>query len=141
LFPVVSMASVLVIDDDKHVRAMMREMLERAGHRVREADDGRCGVEAFGREPADLVVVDLFMPGQSGWDTIREIEAIAPGLPFVIVSGGGPLEGLRPGSTGTLEAVRGVADYRVLRKPFEWSTLTSAVSELLGGRNAPGSLS
>ena len=131
------MAHVLVIDDDKHVRALMREMLERAGHRVREADDGRCGVAAFTGEPADLVIVDLFMPEQGGWETIRALQDLAPGLPFVIVSGGGALEGLQPGSTGTLDAVSGVADYRVLRKPFEWKVFTAAVSDLLDARPVP----
>jgi hypothetical protein len=49
----------------------------------------------------------------------------------VIVSGGGALEAVPRGATGTLETVRGVAAYRVLRKPFEWQVLTSAVCELL----------
>jgi DNA-binding NtrC family response regulator len=131
------MARLLVIDDDQHVRAMMREMLERDGHQVREADDGTRGVEAFTREPADLVVVDLYMPEQGGWDTIRALQAVSPGLPFVIVSGGGALEGVRRGTTGTLDAVRDVAAYRVLRKPFEWKVLSSAVNELLATRGTP----
>ena len=129
------MARLLVIDDDKHVRAMMREMLERDGHQVREADDGRSGVDAFTHDPADLVVVDLFMPEQGGWDTIRALQTASPGLPFVIVSGGGALEGVPRGATGTLESIRDVADYRVLRKPFEWQVLTSAVCELLQDRD------
>ena len=128
------MARLLVIDDDQYVRAMMREMLERDGHQVREADDGRRGVDVFTRDPADLVVVDLFMPEQSGWETIRELQAASPGLPFVIVSGGGALEGLQRGATGTLDAMRDVATYRVLRKPFAWQLLTSAVCELLQTR-------
>jgi CheY-like chemotaxis protein len=125
------MARLLVIDDDKYVRAMMREMLERDGHEVREAGDGRQGVDAFVRDPADLVVVDLFMPEQGGWETIRDLQVAQPGLPFVIVSGGGALEGLRRGVAGTLDGVRDPAAYRVLRKPFQRQVLTSAVGELL----------
>ncbi len=131
------MARILVIDDDVHVRAMIREMLERAGHRVREAEDGRRGLELFAADPDDLAIVDIYMPEQSGWDTIRKLQEARPGLPFVIVSGGGALEGLRRGTSGTLDALRDVATYRVLRKPFEWKTLKRAVTELLGTPRAP----
>src|SRR5262245_13436827 len=125
------MARVLVIEDDRQMRALIRQMLERVGHEVVEASDGATGLRLFGACATDLVVVDLFMPEQGGWATIRALHRTAPGLPIVVVSGGGALEGLRRGTPGTLAAARHLAGVRVLRKPFTWEALTTAVAELL----------
>ena len=87
-------ARILVIDDDGPIRALIRQMLERDGYEVVEAPDGAAGLRAFAACRADLVVVDLFMPNKSGWETIRALQAMATGLPFIVVSGGGALERL-----------------------------------------------
>lgn len=125
------MARILVIDDDRLMRSLLRQMLERNGHQVVEAEDGTKGLAAFAALGADLVVVDLYLPGLSGWETIRALQDAAPGIPVLVVSGGGVLEGLKKGSAGTLDSLRGVAPFRVLRKPFEWAELSAAVSGLL----------
>ena len=130
------MVRVLIIDDDRHVREFVQQMLERDGHEVVQARDGVEGVKAFAENPADLVLVDLFMPGRDGWATIRALQEKAPGLPFVIVTGGGALEVLGKGSAGTLGSLRGLAEFRVLRKPFKWAALSATVNELLAGRAA-----
>src|SRR5262249_5649887 len=127
------MARVLVIEDDPQMRSLMRQMLERVGHAVAEAPDGKTGLQAFARCASDLAVVDLYMPEQSGWETIRALHRMAPGLPIVVVSGGAALEGLRKGSSGTLDAARRVGGFRTLLKPFTWGALTTAVAELLAG--------
>ena len=131
-------ARILVIDDDGPIRALIRQMLERDGYDVVDAPDGATGLRAFATCGADLVVVDLFMPDQSGWETIRALQAMASGLPFIVVSGGGALEAVQKGSTSTLEAMREVAAFRVLRKPFQWRELRAAVEDLLGGGERPG---
>jgi DNA-binding response OmpR family regulator len=131
-------ARILVIDDDGPVRALIRQMLERDGYDVADAPDGAAGLHEFAACRAHLVVVDIFMPDKSGWETIRALQTMAAGLPFIVVSGGGALEAVQKGSTGTLEAMRGVATYRVLRKPFQWRELRAAVEDLLGGGERPG---
>jgi DNA-binding response OmpR family regulator len=125
------MARILVIDDDRQIRSLLRRMLERNGHEVVEAEDGTKGLAAFAARRPHLVVVDLYLPGLSGWETIRALQDAAPGIPFVLVSGGGVLEGLKKGSAGTLDSLRSVAPFRLLRKPFEWAELSAAVSALL----------
>jgi two-component system, chemotaxis family, chemotaxis protein CheY len=125
------MARVLIIDDDRQIRALMRQVLGRAGHEVAEAGDGIEGVAAFKAEPADLAVIDIYMPGRNGWATIRALEEEAPGLPLLIVSGGGALERVGPGSVGTLERLRGRTPFRVLRKPFKPDVLLATVETLL----------
>lgn len=130
------MARILVVDDDHQFRLLIRRMLEREGHDIAEAADGAGGLEAFGRTGADLAVIDLYMPDQGGWETLRALRQLEPTLPFLIVSGGAALEGLKRGSPGTLDAARGHAAFRVLRKPVGWHALTNAVDELLSARAA-----
>lgn len=130
------MAAILIIDDDEQISAMMRAVLERDGHRVTDAPDGIIGVQRFAAAPADLVIVDLFMPRKDGWQTIRELQMIAPGVPCLVVSACGPLELLRPGDRGTLRTLRGKAACEVLLKPFTIRELSDAVSELLAASGA-----
>jgi len=127
------MARVLVIEDDRQMRALIRQMLERVGHEVVEAQDGAEGLHVFLERPSDVAVVDLYMPAHGGWEAIQALHRVTPGLPFVVVSGGAALEGLRKGCPGTLAAARRHGAFRVLRKPFAWGTLTTAVEELLHG--------
>ena len=128
------MARVLVIDDDKQIRGLLRQVLERDGHGVEEAADGAQGVEVFAASPADLVIIDIFMPRCGGWETLRALQQLAPGLPFVIISAGAPLEVLKRGLPGTLASVRRLAEYRMLRKPFKLTALSDAVRELLAAK-------
>ena len=131
------MARILVIEDEDPMRRMIRQMLERDGHEVVEARDGAEGIRRFGEQPTDLVVVDIYLPGKNGWETIRGLDEIAPGVPFILVSSSAPLEGLKPGARGTLDSRRRPGEFRILRKPFEWRALSDAVGELVGVGRAP----
>ncbi|MEO6111274.1 MAG: response regulator, partial [Nitrospiraceae bacterium] len=53
------MATILVIDDQEPVRRLLRTVLERAGHEVTEAPNGRLGLAAYRERPADLVITDI----------------------------------------------------------------------------------
>jgi len=66
-------AHILVADDDAHIREIVSFALERAGHRVREARDGREALAAFEQEAPDLVVLDIVMPEEDGLDVCRRI--------------------------------------------------------------------
>ena len=67
------MASVLVVDDDGHIREVVRFALDKAGHRVTEAADGRSAIEAFQAAPPELVVLDILMPELDGLEVCRRI--------------------------------------------------------------------
>jgi CheY-like chemotaxis protein len=69
------MARILVIDDEPVVRGLFRTVLELDGHAVEEAADSPTGLAAYEREAADLVIVDLVMPHESGVITIRKLRA------------------------------------------------------------------
>ncbi len=74
------MAKVLIIDDDVTLRQALTKHLEHAGHEVRQAADGNAGVRAYERRAADLVIVDIFMPGQGGLQTIGRLRREWPGV-------------------------------------------------------------
>jgi CheY-like chemotaxis protein len=69
------MANILVVEDSPDIRALIRMLLEPAGHRVSIASDGREGVEAARRERPDLVLMDLSLPVLSGWEATRQIKS------------------------------------------------------------------
>jgi two-component system OmpR family response regulator len=66
-------ATVLVVDDDGHIREVVRFGLEQAGYRVLEAADGRAAVAIFREQPVDVVVLDIIMPEQDGLDVCRRL--------------------------------------------------------------------
>lgn len=67
------MATVLVADDDRHIREVVRFALEKAGHRVMEAADGAAALEQVRNRPVDLVVLDIIMPEDDGLEVCRKL--------------------------------------------------------------------
>jgi len=67
-----------VIDDDESVRLVVRATLEAAGHHVREASDGRKGLEVFRNDPADVAITDIVMPERDGLEVIMHLRRYSP---------------------------------------------------------------
>src|SRR5438309_11667460 len=82
------MARIIVIDDNDAVRSTMRRALEPTGHQVLEASDGEAGMKLLAETGADLVITDIFMPGQDGIVTLRRIRKEFPSVRVIAVSGG-----------------------------------------------------
>ena len=120
------MARVLVIEDDSAVRNLVTRMLDRVGHEVVEATEGRQGLELFASAPADLVITDINMPGMDGIEVITAFRRLRAGVPIIAISGGGlmPKE-LLLSNAAALGAVE------VVSKPFEISQLVGAVDRAL----------
>lgn len=112
-----------MIDDEGHYRSALRRALELEGHRVLEAADGEAGLRRITTDGADAVLLDIFMPGKEGIETLREIRLRWPRLPVIAMSGGGEL-----GHLDILRAARALGARETLRKPFD----NEAVSALLG---------
>lgn len=133
------MARILVIDDDPAVRAAMQMVLERDGLEVNAVGDGPTGIKLVAAEDFDLLLVDLFMPGMDGLETIRQVHRHKPGLPIIIMSG------LSFASTGAqppdfLAMAGRLGAIGNLKKPFRPRELLAVVAEGLetsvGGRHA-----
>jgi CheY-like chemotaxis protein len=80
-------AKILIVDDDSTVQLTMRLLLERAGHRVVTASDGRKGLAQFQAGDFDLLFVDIFMPGMDGFETMRMVHQQKPLTPIIVISG------------------------------------------------------
>lgn len=78
---------VLVVDDDEDIRCLIRRYLDHEGYQVRLARDGREGL-AFAHEGADLVILDLMMPGLNGLEVTRRLRE-ASAVPILILTARG----------------------------------------------------
>src|SRR5215470_1740758 len=79
-------AHVLVIDDEHEVRSVLRDVLTSVGHTVVEAASGEEGLACCEREPVDLILADLSMPGMSGWDVAAACRQRFPQVPLGFVT-------------------------------------------------------
>jgi CheY-like chemotaxis protein len=112
-----SPADVLVIDDDEGVRDCLTRLLEREGHAVATAADGRQALEYLhGHRPPRLILLDLAMPVMDGWEFLiqRRQYAHLRNLPVVAFSAVIDAERPDPRALGAAE---------VLRKPFDLAAL------------------
>lgn len=119
-------SSILLVDDNKHGLAARKAVLEELGHRVTAASDAEEALEEFRRAPFDLVVTDFRMPGMNGIELIREIRALRPEVPVILISGYTEALGLTEASTG--------ADAVIAKSAHEVSHLSRAVARLLRRR-------
>ncbi|MBO5221739.1 MAG: response regulator transcription factor [Clostridia bacterium] len=76
---------IFVIDDEKNIREIIRSYLEKEGFSVMEFDTAEPALEAFNRYKPDMLVVDIMMPGMSGFELCNEIRKI-DNTPIIIVS-------------------------------------------------------
>jgi len=127
------MSRILVVEDDDQMRAILKQILERAGHEVAEAANGRAAMEMQRRACADLVITDIIMPEMDGIEMITALRRDFPAVKIIAISGGsriGPME--------FLSLARVLGAHRTLHKPFALQDMLDAVDELLG-RDPSGS--
>jgi CheY-like chemotaxis protein len=80
-------ARILVVDDDKAVRLLLRAMLEHQGHSVVEAENGAEGLQYYRAAPTDLVITDIQMPVMDGVQMITELRGAFPTAKIIAISG------------------------------------------------------
>jgi len=114
---------ILVVDDELFVRELLLEFLSTQGYEVALADSGEKAVELMQTQPADVVLVDLKMPGIDGIKTLTQIKKAAPDALAIIMTGYPTIE-------SSIEALRhGACDYVV--KPFKLNDLKSSIEKAL----------
>jgi CheY-like chemotaxis protein len=114
---------VLVIDDEKEVGDVLRDLLTREGHDVVVCAEAEDGLARLQQERFDLVVTDLGMPGLSGWEVARRVGLARPGIPVAMITGWG--DRIEPAEA----RARGVG--HVVAKPFRREQLLDMVSRAL----------
>jgi DNA-binding response OmpR family regulator len=116
------LARILVVDDDAPTRTLLRRLLTSEGYVIDEAPDGPSAIEHLARVPADLLLVDVMMPGQDGLDLLAELRRTSD-VPVILVTAKGD-EGDR-----VIGLRAGADDYVV--KPFSVAELTARVEAVL----------
>lgn len=121
--------TILVVEDEEDLRAVVREILRDEGYAVLEAPHGLAMLEVLGRERVDLVLMDVMMPGGDGRDAYRELRARPdlPMVPVVMMSAVMHAEAQDASLAG------------FLRKPFDLDQLLDIVRSLIGPPQGSGS--
>ena len=133
------MTRVLVIDDDQSVRSAIEALLRRQDCVTVLAESARVGIKTFEASHFDLVMVDIFMPGMNGLDTIKGFRERAPTVPIVAMSGFRFRNSPMAAAPDFLEMASKLGATYCLQKPFGPQQLMAAVNACLGER-LPGAL-
>ncbi|MBI5248067.1 MAG: response regulator [Desulfomonile tiedjei] len=120
------MARILVIDDDAGIREVIRRTLEKAGHEVFEAPNGKVGIELYEHEGPDIIITDMIMPEMEGAETIISIRSDRLDAKIIAISGGGPSRDI----STCLRVGEMAGAARTLSKPFTQEQILKAVQDL-----------
>ncbi|MCZ6766089.1 MAG: sigma-54 dependent transcriptional regulator [bacterium] len=82
---------ILIIDDEKTIRWSLREALSQA-YSIIDAEDGEKGLKVFQEQSADLVLMDMKLPGEGGIEVLKKLKAIDPSVPVIMMTAYGEVE-------------------------------------------------
>ena len=120
------MPKFLIIDDQKNIRTIIRANLTESGYEVIEADNGEDGIKLAVEEKPDLIVLDIKMPGISGWDVMQTLKKTPQlrAIPVIVMTAFiTEVEEARANEAGASG---------FLGKPFDVDELLTKVGEALG---------
>ncbi len=120
------MPIILIIEDDRDLRDMLRSALQRKDYTVLEADNGKEALINFKPGVTDLVVTDLLMPEEDGLKVIMQMREMKPGIKVIAISGGG-----KAGPGSYLDMAKTLGADSVFPKPFSVNDLVSRIEDLL----------
>jgi len=117
------MANILIVEDEPRMRRLLEISLGEDGHTVRTVEDAETGLRALRKEPADLVVTDLKLPGMNGLDFLQEAKTLNGSVPVVVMTAYGSVE-------TAVEAMKaGASDY--VLKPFTMAEMKLVINKEL----------
>ena len=130
------MTKILVIDDEKDIRDVLKKLLQREGYEVIVADNGNEGFAAFLEQKPDIIITDIIMPEKDGVNLIKTIRDEFSDVKIIAISGGGKQDPLQyqPESISTtvyLAAANSAGADLILTKPFNKEQLLSSIQKLL----------
>lgn len=133
------MQRVLIVDDEPFVREALQRVLGSKAFEVDVAADAEAAIARLGVAPADLVIIDIVLPGTDGVTAIGLIRAEHPHVRIIAISGGGNfgLKDYRPDAISTsayLAAAKMAGADAVLAKPFETQELHTVITQVLAPR-------
>jgi two-component system KDP operon response regulator KdpE len=117
---------ILVIDDEPAIRRYLKTSLSAQGYVVSETEDGASGLALLQREPIDVLVLDLGMPGMDGFEVLGQVRGSGSALPIIVLS-------VRSDEAGKVKALdMGADDY--VTKPFGIGELIARIRAALRHR-------
>ena len=118
---------VLFVDDEAPIRDVMKIELPRMGHDAVICEDGRAAIAALEKHTFDAAIIDLRMPGLSGWDVVTHIKQVSPETEVIISTGHGSMD-------EAIQAIRRGA-YDFLPKPCKLATISSVLQRVADKRS------
>jgi len=128
------MSKIIAIDDDSIIRALLTNMLQKAGYKILTASDGPTGLNLVSEEDPDLVITDYQMPGMNGMEVLENIQKTKPGLPVVMLTAHGDIaliiKSMQAGAYDYLEKPIAVEELlNVVRNGVELSLQSRSIKE------------
>lgn len=115
---------ILVVDDDSHIRELVKENLGEEGYRVFTANDGLSAMNMIKNHKPDLIVLDIMMPEMDGWEVCKTIRDSGKKIKIIMLSA-------RSTSRDRMIGIRILKADRYLTKPFDIEDLLAEVRRLL----------
>ena len=116
-----SSLSILVIDDDPDILGSIRQYLEDRGHRVFLAHTGEEGLRTLEKEPIDIVITDVKMPGMDGLEVLRRVKSEKPTTGVIILTG--------HGSQAEEDEANRLGAFAYLNKPVDIDVLAQTMKD------------
>ncbi len=120
------MPGILIVEDDKSIREMLKLSLLRNNYTVLEAENGKDAIVHFKSLLTDLVVTDLIMPEEDGLKVIIKLKELKPSIKIIAISGGG-----KAGPASYLNLAKALGADAIYTKPFSINDLVAKIGELL----------
>lgn len=120
------MSNILIVEDDKDLREMLKASLLKRRFSVIEASNGNEALMRFKPSLTDLVITDLIMPDEDGLKVIIKIKELKPSTKIIAISGGG-----KAGPGNYLNLAKALGADEVFSKPFSINEIMNKIDELL----------
>jgi DNA-binding response OmpR family regulator len=120
------MAGILIVEDNKDLREMLKTSLIRRKYTVLEASNGKEALLKFKPAVIDLVITDIIMPEEDGLKVIMQLRELKPGLKIIAISGGGKI-----GPGNYLNLARALGADEIFPKPFSLTSLLTRIDSIL----------
>jgi DNA-binding response OmpR family regulator len=118
------LGKILVVDDEREILDLLTDHLEDEGYAVSQAVDGEQALEGARREPPDLVLLDITIPGVNGLEVLRRLRRDHPRIPVIMITG------IEDEALARSTLKMGAFDY--VQKPFDPYRLSALVLAAIG---------
>ena len=114
---------ILIVDDEKNIASSLKNILSDEGYDVSMTGDGMKALELIQKDPPDLVLLDIWLPGVDGIEVLKTLKTYSPGVEVLIMSGHGTID------TAVKATKLGAQDF--IEKPFSLDRITESIQNAL----------